>query len=134
VHKRAACRVARARAINIWKVFQVPRQKSSHSRESRKASLDCRPGYCCGLPPQEPWRELVEQQGVVWLVGLVRMRPRNLFYTGDTRGKRLVVLQKPRRQALVEAVIRWYNYPEYQAIVPIRHANSNTRAACLIGA
>jgi uncharacterized protein (DUF1330 family) len=59
---------------------------------------------------------------------------RNLFYTGNTRGKRLVVLQKPRRQALVEAAIRWYNYPEYQAIVPIRHANSNTRAACLIGA
>jgi len=31
-------------------------------------------------------------------------------------------------------VIAWYNCPEYQAIVPIRQANSTTRAACLLGA
>jgi len=34
----------------------------------------------------------------------------------------------------LEQVMAWYNCPEYQAIVPIRHANSKTRAACLIGA
>ena len=28
----------------------------------------------------------------------------------------------------------WYHCPEYQAIVPIRQANSTTRAACLVGA
>ena len=33
-----------------------------------------------------------------------------------------------------EQVMAWYNCPEYQAIVPIRHANATTRAACLIGA
>jgi uncharacterized protein (DUF1330 family) len=33
-----------------------------------------------------------------------------------------------------EQVMPWYNCPEYQAIVPIRHANAKTRAACLIGA
>jgi len=33
-----------------------------------------------------------------------------------------------------EQVMVWYNCPEYQAIVPIRHANSTTRAACLVGA
>jgi uncharacterized protein (DUF1330 family) len=32
-----------------------------------------------------------------------------------------------------DRVMAWYNCPEYQAIVPIRHANSTTRAACLIG-
>ena len=33
-----------------------------------------------------------------------------------------------------EKVMAWYNCPEYQAIVPIRHANAATRAARLIGA
>jgi len=33
-----------------------------------------------------------------------------------------------------EQVMAWYNCPEYQAIVPIRHANATTRAARLIGA
>ena len=33
-----------------------------------------------------------------------------------------------------EQVMAWYNCPEYQGIVPIRHANSKTRAACLLGA
>ena len=33
-----------------------------------------------------------------------------------------------------EQVMAWYNCPEYQAIVSIRHANATTRAARLIGA
>ncbi len=33
-----------------------------------------------------------------------------------------------------DQVMAWYNCPEYQAIMPIRHANATTRAACLLGA
>ena len=33
-----------------------------------------------------------------------------------------------------EQAMAWYHCPEYQAIVPIRQANSTTRAACLVGA
>jgi uncharacterized protein (DUF1330 family) len=33
-----------------------------------------------------------------------------------------------------EQAMNWYNCPEYQAIVPIRQANSTTRAAYLTGA
>src|SRR5262249_33059574 len=35
--------IEQARRVDIWKRFQVP---------SRKAPLDCRPGYCCGPAPQ----------------------------------------------------------------------------------
>ncbi|NDB22227.1 MAG: DUF1330 domain-containing protein, partial [Proteobacteria bacterium] len=39
---------------------------------------------------------------------------------GDAHGNRRVVIEFPDRDTLVS----WYHGPEYQAILPIRHANS----------
>jgi uncharacterized protein (DUF1330 family) len=39
---------------------------------------------------------------------------------GDAHGNRWVVIEFPDRDTLVS----WYHGPEYQAILPIRHANS----------
>jgi len=59
---------------------------------------------------------------------LVRGQPKAI--EGGGFASRVIVIEF----YIPEQVMAWYNCPEYQAIVPIRHANATTRAACLIGA
>ena len=48
---------------------------------------------------------------------------------GSEQGDRKVVIEFPSR----EAALAWYNSPEYQAILPIRKANSEGHIALVDG-
>ena len=60
---------------------------------------------------------------------LVRWGGNSIQLEGVTQGNRKVVIEFPNR----DAAVTWYNSPEYQAILPIRLANSDGHISIVEG-